>query len=259
MKELKKSKNISNDSKSTTELGEILKEHRKKAHLTQIEVAEKLTAAGYPIQNKSIYAWEKGKATPNPNQFLLLCKLYGITDIYSTFIEPNPDNPFSELNEAGKEKALDYIRILGLTEEYSLGTKKKKATRKIHIKEREVGERELPLYLLAASAGTGEFLDSEAHEMVVVGSEVPEKASFGIRLNGNSMEPRYMNGQIVWVYRTTELFDGDIGIFYLDGQAYCKKLHKGNGFVELLSFNPAYKPIKINEASDFKIFGRVVS
>ena len=105
MKELKKSKNISNDSKSATELGEILKEHRKKARLTQIEVAEELTAAGYPIQNKSIYAWEKGKSTPNPNQFLLLCKLYGITDIYSTFIEPNPDNPFSELNEAGKRKS----------------------------------------------------------------------------------------------------------------------------------------------------------
>ena len=258
MKEVKKSKSISKASNSSKNLGEILKEHRKKAHLTQKEVAEELTAAGYPIQNKSIYAWEKGMATPNPNQFLLLCKLYGITDIYSTFIEPNPDNPFSELNEAGKEKALDYIRILGLTDEYSLRSKKK-TSKKIQIRERKVGERELPLYLLAASAGTGEFLDSEAHEMVVVGSEVPEKASFGIRLNGNSMEPRYMNGQIVWVYRTTELFDGDIGIFYLDGQAYCKKLHKGNGFVELLSFNPAYKPIKINEASDFKIFGRVVS
>lgn len=235
-------------------IGDLLTIYRKKAGLTQIDVAEKLTKAGYPIQNKSIYAWEKNKSTPNPTQFLFLCELYGITDIYSTFIGPNPDNPLSILNDAGKEKALEFIRILGLTNEYRVEKASDNATDTLPAK-----TRELPLFLLAASAGTGEFLDSEAHEMVVVGSEVPEKASFGIRLNGNSMEPRYMNGQIVWVYKTSELFDGDIGIFFLDGQAYCKKLHKGKKGLELLSFNPEYKPIPVRESSDFKIFGRVVS
>ncbi|SNU08111.1 hypothetical protein SAMN06297422_11548 [Lachnospiraceae bacterium] len=60
---------------------------------------------------------------------------------------------------------------------------------------------------------------SDAHKIVIVGSEVPDKASFGIKLNGNNMKPRYMNGQMVWVYRTTEFYDSNIGIFYLDGQA----------------------------------------
>jgi len=234
-------------------IGEILTDYRKRTGYSQKEVAALLTKEGKETKDKSIYTWEKGKSTPNPTQFLLLCKIYGITDIYSTFLEPNPDNPLAALNEAGRDKVMDYIRLLKLSNEYCIKDKNEDNIIEIPAK------RELPLYLLAASAGTGEFLDSEAHEMVVVGSEVPEQASFGIRLHGNSMEPRYMNGQIVWVYRTTELFDGDIGIFYLDGQAYCKKLHKGNGYLELLSFNPSYKPIKINEASDFKVFGRVVS
>lgn len=235
-------------------IGETLAAFRKAAGYTQIDVAAELTKAGYPIQNKSIYAWEKNKSTPNPTQFLFLCKLYGITDIYSAFIEPNPDNPLASLNEAGKEKVLDYIRILELTRQYNTYE-----VQGDNVTELPARTRELPLFLLAASAGTGEFLDSEAHEMVIVGSEVPDTASFGIRLHGNSMEPRYMDGQIVWVYRTTELLDGDIGIFYLDGQAYCKKLHKGKNSLELLSFNPDYKPIRIKESSDFKIFGRVVS
>ena len=239
-------------------IGDILAENRKRSGYTQIDVAQAMTEAGYPIQNKSIYAWEKNRSTPNPTQFLFLCKMYGITDIYSTFIEPNPDNPFSTLNEEGREKALDYIRILGLTKEYSLSKEPKENVIPIPVKAAPV-TRELPLFLLAASAGTGEFLDSDSHEMIVVGSEVPEEASFGIRLHGNSMEPRYMNGQIVWVYRTSELFDGDIGIFYLDGQAYCKKLHRRKGFIELLSFNPEYKPIRVTEANEFKIFGRVIS
>ena len=119
--------------------------------------------------------------------------------------------------------------------------------------------RELPLFLLPASAGSGEFLDGDSYDMVVVGSEVPDTASFGIRLNGDSMTPRYLDGQIVWVYRTTELMNGDIGIFYLDGNAYCKRLHREKNLLELVSINPAYAPIPITEESDFRIYGRVVS
>ena len=241
-----------------TKLGDTLNAYRKKAGLSQVDAADKLTKAGIATNNKIIYTWEKGKATPNAAQFLMLCKIYGITDIYSAFIEPNPDNPLAILNDTGRDKALDYINILGQLENYRLNNTTS-VNNDDNVIEFPVKQRELPLYLLAASAGTGEFLDSEEHEMVVVGSEVPEKASFGIRLNGNSMEPRYMNGQIVWVYKTAELYDGEIGIFYLDGQAYCKKLHKGNDFMELLSFNPEYKPIPITEASEFKIFGRVIS
>ncbi|MCR5544714.1 MAG: XRE family transcriptional regulator [Eubacterium sp.] len=251
-------------------IGETLAAHRKRKGLSQVEAAKELTKAGITTNNKSIYTWEKDIATPNPTQFLMLCKIYGITDIYSTFIEPNPDNPLAILNSIGKEKALDYINILGQLDEYRISetavinansviAHKGSNNNTGSVLEFPVKQRELPIYLLPASAGTGEFLDGEEYEMVVVGSEVPEKASFGIRLNGNSMEPRYMNGQIVWVYRTAELFDGDIGIFYLDGQAYCKKLHKKKDSIELLSFNPDYSPIKVTESSEFKIFGRVIS
>ena len=233
------------------QVGEILSEHRKKAGLSQIEAAALLTNEGYSIKNKGVSAWEKGLASPNAAQFLTLCKIYGITDIYSAFLEPNPDNPLSELNEEGRAKVLDYINVLKRTGDYSVANNNDNVV--------PFPTRELPLYLLAASAGTGEFLDSDDYEMVVVGSEVPEKASFGIRLHGNSMEPRYMNGQIVWVYRTSELFDGDIGIFYLDGEAYCKKLHRYNNHMELISFNPDYAPIQITEDSDFRIYGRVIS
>ncbi len=249
-------------------LGETLALYRKKAGYSQIDVAAMLTKNNYPIKNKGISAWEKGLAHPNATQFLLLCKMYGITDIYSAFLEPNPDNPLSVLNSEGKEKALDFIRILSLTKEYSIAAGSSdhsvKAVKSANPKDTPPVspariQRELPLFHLAASAGTGEYLDGDAYDMVIVGSEVPDSASFGIRLNGDSMTPRYLDGQIVWVHRTTELMDGDIGIFSLDGEAYCKRLHKEKGRIELLSINPAYRPIPIKEGSDFRIYGRVVS
>lgn len=58
---------------------------------------------------------------------------------------------------------------------------------------------------LAASAGTGEFLDDENFEIIEVGEEVPEDADFGLALNGDSMEPCYHDNQAVWVQQTNPL------------------------------------------------------
>ena len=234
-------------------IGETLAKYRKEAGLSQRDVADKLGTFNHTTTNRSISAWEKGISTPNPEQFLLLCKIYGITDIYSTFIEPNPDNPLATLTREGREKALEYISLLKLSDRFLI-----KQSISNNVVEFPV-RRNLPIYLLPASAGSGEFLDSDEYELEEVGSEVPEKAHFGIRLNGDSMEPRYLNGQIVWVEKTTELLDGDIGIFYLDGSAYCKRLHRETDLLELVSINPKYSPIKITEENDFRIYGRVVS
>ena len=72
------------------------------------------------------------------------------------------------------------------------------------------------------------------------------------------MEPRYINGQIVWVQQTEELESGEIGIFYLDGNAYCKKLDCSRVGTFLVSLNQKYAPIQITKNNSFKIFGKVV-
>ena len=88
-------------------IGEVLAKYRKEAGLSQIEVSKRMETYGCPAGNKVLSTWEKGKASPNPSQFLYLCKIYGITDIYSAFIEPNPDNPMSILNDMGKAKVME--------------------------------------------------------------------------------------------------------------------------------------------------------
>ena len=57
----------------------------------------------------------------------------------------------------------------------------------------------------------------------VPASSVPAGAEFGKYVSGDSMEPRYHSGQIVWVKRCEELECGDIGIFVYDDCGYLKK------------------------------------
>ena len=91
-----------------------------------------------------------------------------------------------------------------------------------------------------------------------VGSEVPECADFGIRVDGDSMTPRFLDRQIVWVQKAKQIDDGEFGIFFLDGNSYIKKLQDNKDGVCLISVNPAYPPIKIAPHSSFRAFGRVV-
>ena len=124
--------------------------------------------------------------------------------------------------------------------------------------ERRGTARVLPLYHLAVSAGTGELLDGSDYDTVEVGEEVSPEADFGVRIAGDSMEPRFVHGQIVWVKRQETLRPGEIGIFLYNGAGYCKRLERRSGRVELISLNSAYPPIRVGPADELRVFGRVV-
>lgn len=228
-------------------IGKILSEHRKQIKMKQGDLSKRLEAYNCYIKPNSISSWENGVSMPNASQFLAACEIMGITDIYETFIGKNPNNPMSELNEEGQAKVLDYIELLVQSGRY-----KKQVAEIIPF------TRTIRLFNIAASAGTGEFLDSDDYEEITVGNEVPANSDFGIRINGDSMEPQFVNGQVVWVERTQELSNGEIGIFFLDGNAYCKKLRITEMGTYLVSLNPKYEPIPVTENCSFHTFGKVV-
>jgi len=120
------------------------------------------------------------------------------------------------------------------------------------------GGRILPLYRLAASAGPGEFLDGADYDSVEVGEDVSPLADFGVRIAGDSMEPRFVHGQIVWVKRQSTLENGEIGIFLYNGAGYCKRLERSREGVALVSLNPLYAPIRVTAEDELRLFGKVV-
>ena len=115
------------------------------------------------------------------------------------------------------------------------------------------------LYDLAVSAGTGEPLgDTDYKTRIEIPTErVPENAHCCLRVNGDSMEPAYKDGDIVFVQRLENgrLREGEVGIFSLNGEGYIKQL----GQRQLLSFNPKYPPIPIGPYDRLECQGRVLS
>ena len=105
-----------------------------------------------------------------------------------------------------------------------------------------------------------DLLDQGAACLSISRSEYLRKeTTFGVHVSGDSMEPRYHNEELIWIEQTEMLEDGEIGIFYLDGNAYVKKFQNNRKGTFLISLNKKYDPIPVTENSSFKIFGRVLS
>lgn len=229
--------------------GKILAMHRKEYGVKQKDFLSVLELNGIKIKSSAYSSWETGTSLPNALQFLTLCRIFGIKDIYTEFIGPNDVNPFSELNEEGIAKAMDYISLLANSGKYA-----RKSPDIVPFTE----YREMKVFNLPASAGTGSFLDGEDYTLVAA-RDIPTEADFGLHVSGDSMEPLFHDGQLIWVHQAETLENGEIGIFYLDGNAYIKKLQNDSKGTFLISLNQKYKPIPVTENSTFLTFGKVVS
>lgn len=229
-------------------IGETITKHRKAAGLSLASLSEALKKQNIPISTSSLCCWEKNTTTPNVRQFLALCEILEITDIYGEFIgETQSDNPFAGLNQKGIERAKEYIQLLLLSDEFTE-----------HPDNIIPLERYLPKFTIPVSAGLGEFLDGDDYENVAVSDNIPTLADFALEISGDSMEPRFHDKQTIWIERTEELSNGEIGIFCLNGEAYIKKLQDDNEGVFLISLNETYHPIPVHEDDSFKILGRVL-
>lgn len=230
-------------------VSKIIADKRKKMKMTQSMLAEKLALSGINISYKTISGWEQGLSEPGIGAFIEICRILEINDIYEALYGSNPFDPASRLNDEGKEKLRDYAELLISSHRYE-----KKEDNIIPFV-----PRRLKLFDIRVSAGTGNFLDSDSYTWKEVGEEVPRHADFGVQISGDSMEPRYKDKQTVWIQGTTSLNNGDIGIFYYNGNALCKKLQEDDEGSSLISLNEKYAPIKVLESDDFRIFGRVLS
>ena len=223
---------------------ERLKAARVEAKITQTAAAEYLQKKGFRIKPYTISNWEKGKRAPGSLELLVLCDLYKVDDIryaltgrYSAL---RPDSLLEGLNHQGRENVKAYIDFL--------------RSKPFYTDEEIYEPKVFRLYDLPVSAGTGTYLDSSEYEEITAADLIPEETDYAVRVRGDSMEPKYHDGQIVFVREQDHLDDGEIGIFSLNGDAFLKKIMSG----ELVSLNEKYKPIRIHEHDDLHVFGKVI-
>lgn len=248
--------------KAQNVIGKKIAQARKDQGLSLSALSQRLSACGLTIQRQGISHWETGVAVPNAYQLLAVCRALHIEDGLAFFSESE-----AELSELGRKKLLDYKQDLIASGRYKPQTET----------HNNIVYVDMRVSTLPASAGTGMLLDEENFELMrFPASTIPNGAEFGIRVRGDSMEPVYQDGQIIWIKTCKTLHPGDVGLFMYDGNGYVKVYREqvptddvreiytdDSGAIHmqpvLISYNEKYEPKPVNPELGFCIVGRVLN
>ncbi|KGF32466.1 hypothetical protein HMPREF2134_10480 [Peptoniphilus lacrimalis DNF00528] len=233
-------------------IGNQIKTFRKSAGFTQDELAKRLNTT-----KQTISRYEKGDRKANQDMLFELCDIFGVSidDFFPSqneTLQSPTTSPiqtiYDQLHQPRQAKVLTYAE------------RQLKEQNEEETKENEVSEfiqlYSYDYYDHPASAGTGQYLNDVRVERIELPVDID--ADFVIPIKGDSMEPEYHDGDLIFIQTSVDLNNGVIGVFNYNGDAYIKQLVIDKEQAYLHSLNPAYKDMPITPETDFRIIGEVV-
>lgn len=234
-------------------IGNQIKTFRKSAGFTQDELAKRLNTT-----KQTISRYEKGDRKANQDMLFELCDIFGVSidDFFPSQNETLQSPPtssiqtiYDELNPPRQVKVLNYAKRQLNEQKNEEETKGNEVSEAIQLYSYDY-------YDHPASAGTGQYLNDVRVERIELPVDID--ADFVIPIKGDSMEPDYHDGDLVFIQTSVDLNDGVIGVFNYNGDAYIKQLVIDKEQAYLHSLNPSYKDMPITPETDFRIIGEVV-
>lgn len=222
-----------------------IKEARINSHLTQEQLSSKLG-----IAKSTLAGYETGSREPSIEMVGKIMFALNVDANYLwqdecdfpikvSYEEMKHIEKYRDLDSHGK-KTVDFI----LNQETIRLNQIKEASRTSSIESQNSAGIHMCIYTYMqkiAAAGNGFYFDDIPTETL----EAPymEGADFIIGVSGDSMEPTYSDGDLVYVEKRQVIETGEIGIFIVNGECFIKEA----GEIGLISHNKNYNMISGNE------------
>lgn len=114
-------------------------------------------------------------------------------------------------------------------------------------------------YIEKVSAGNGNtMVTGHTVSKLYPATKASSKATYAAIIKGDSMEPRFIDNDIIYVDDNRIPKHNDIGVFTYNSETYCKKYYAIDGIEKLISLNDSYEPIIINNTLRFEKQGVVI-
>ena len=123
------------------------------------------------------------------------------------------------------------------------------------------GTKIIPLYMTPAAAGYASPALGDDYEDYTVSQS--SAADFAVRIDGDSMEPYIHDGSIALCKRGAIIHDGDVGLFFVDGDMKCKQYcqdYAGNVYLFSANRSRSDADVEIKASSGITLmcFGKVL-
>ncbi|HEM5225207.1 TPA: helix-turn-helix transcriptional regulator [Streptococcus suis] len=217
-----------------------LKQRRAECKLSQTEIANRLE-----VNRTAYHNWENGKNIPNQKNLLALAKILEVDPTYFES-EHNIVSNFLQLNHTNQLKAETLVE-------------------RLLIKQRAEENKVVNLIAynviknVALAAGPGYGFDDEYETEVVFSDEQHSGFDIAAWIDGTSMEPKYLDGEVALIRTTGFDYDGAVYALVWEGRTYIKKLYREPGGFRMVSINKKGNPDRfISSEDELRIVGKVV-
>ena len=228
-------------------------------YMNQKGIDRNTLCADLDLKYTTVRDWLKGITYPRIGKIELLANYFNInkSDLIENKISTaqSSDYLLEEITNTARKLNTDNKKIVLRTSEELLESQNEEET-KINEVSEVIQLYSYDYYDHPASAGTGQYLNDVRVERIELPVDID--ADFVIPIKGDSMEPDYHDGDLVFIQTSVDLNNGVIGVFNYNGDAYIKQLVIDKEQAYLHSLNPAYKDMPITPETDFRIIGEVV-
>lgn len=190
------------------------------------------------VSKSAVSHWLAGDNSPNIEILAKICQIYNVKlsdmlneKIEATYADKEILRKYHKLDKYGKRLIDNSLEI-----EYERCTA-------IISQEHQQNIVSMPFYeSTRVSAGTGWYDEHNEYPSYkqVPRTPVTQQADFCCYVSGDSMEPEFYDGDLIFVKKQSSVKIGEIGIFVINGEMFVKKL----GETGLISLNPEYDLIK---------------
>lgn len=237
-----------------------LKLLREKSGESMSETAEILKIA------KSTYAsYEYGKREPNIEMLTKIANHYKVSIDY-ILGKKDAKAPVNPIDEIGKMTVDEMEKDL-MAKWLELNPESRKEIMQVlrdlvhSDDERKAAEQKSKFILVRhaeskASAGRGyDLQDGDCWSKIkVVDTPEAHECDFTVSVDGDSMEPTYHNGDVLFIKHSTEIPLDKVGLFIKSNQGYIKRC----GLCKITSDNPAYDAIFAEPDAPISCVGIVI-
>lgn len=225
-----------------------IRKYLKQSTMTQKQLAELIG-----IKPSTLSDYLNLRSNPSHGVIQKIADVFGIvkSDIDTTYKEDNDiTTVYNQLTPPRQHNVLDYAK-----HQLELQNNTKDNIVDFNdYKDNKVNEASVYGYV---SAGTGEQIFDEPQFKVAVKGDVPIH-DLALQVNGNSMEPMFHDKEVIFIEKTYEIKNGQIGVFIIDGEAYVKKVYVEDDRLTLVSLNKAYPDLHFYENESIELVGKVI-
>lgn len=232
-----------------------LKEVRVTKGLKQKDLADMIGG----ISGNTISNYEKGVSSPSVD---IMKKMFDILEVTPNYMfqdsfnsEYNEKLNISEIAMIKKHRELDIYGKKAVDD--LINTEYQRCTSSLKEITPEIIKM-IPLADFSLSAGVGNELLDSSYEIIEIDGNKYRNADIAFKIKGDSMEPQYHDGDIVYIHKQSTIESGEIGAFFYNDKQYLKKFVIEDDVCKLRSLNKNYEDEIINNNS-LVIYGKVIN